>query len=190
MYVSKISIALNTGLALRARQSMRLSQFYWRKRSVHGNLGNNQGNAGVDNQLQDLVCWSVHAKHALALVQIICVSIYVLWAGTVIYLAKIIGKSKHAASIMCALNLCPRVWMCGYIVKVCGSESRGVRARQCEHVIICSVSLSRTLTPFRAWHVTSEISIESTKHTGLVLRARQLLMFWCFFPLSNAILLT
>jgi hypothetical protein len=31
-------------------------------------------------------------------------------------------------SIMCALNLCPGVWMCGYIVKVCGSKSRAVRA--------------------------------------------------------------
>jgi hypothetical protein len=43
--------------------------------------------------------------------------------------------------------------MCGYIVKVCGSENKGVRDRQCQLVIIWA------LTPFRAWHVTSIIGV-------------------------------
>jgi hypothetical protein len=37
-------------------------------------------------------------------------------SSAVIYLAKILGLErvclKHTASIMCALNLCPGVWMC------------------------------------------------------------------------------
>jgi hypothetical protein len=41
---------------------------------------------------------------------------------------------------MCALNLCPGVWMDVWIiVKVCGSEIRGVRARQYELVLMHNV---------------------------------------------------
>jgi hypothetical protein len=46
--------------------------------------------------------------------------------------------------------------MCGYIVKVCGSESRGVRAGQCElDNLIC---LSHQA--FRAWHVTKIVNVD------------------------------
>jgi hypothetical protein len=66
---------------------------------------------------------------------------------------------------MCALNLCPGVWMCGYIVKVCGSKSRGVRA-------IGNVNAKSVLQgarPFRVWHVPSIMCLYICVHTVIAI---------------------
>jgi hypothetical protein len=49
--------------------------------------------------------------------------------------------------------------MCGYIVKVYGSKSRGVRAIGNVNLCKCIICLSRALAIFRAWHVTSTAGV-------------------------------